>query len=224
MHRLYKVFFALTLFLFSAGTAAAQTDTLLYKKNLHYDHQIEFYKIYETEQADIVMLGNSITHGVKWNELLGRNDVVGRGIPSDILEGFVARLYYVTKLKPKIVFIMGGINDIYNWTSVSKIFETYKQVINRLQSLGIRPVIQSTLYVAESYPSSADRNTQVTLLNGMLKQYAEENDIAFINLNLRMSVGEKLKDYLTYDGVHLNAKGYSLWGRELQKFLSREGF
>jgi len=34
------------------------------------------------------MLGNSITHGAAWNELLGRSNVVERGISSDVLRGY----------------------------------------------------------------------------------------------------------------------------------------
>ena len=45
----------------------------------------------------------------------GDQDVATRGIPSDILEGFDARINTVIKLKPKIVFVMGGLNDIYAW-------------------------------------------------------------------------------------------------------------
>ena len=92
------------------------------------------------------MLGNSITHGASWPELLGRSNVVERGIPSDVLRGYWARINDIYKLNPKIVFIMGGLNDIYNWTPVEEIYTVYIRIINDMRARKIIPVIQSTTY------------------------------------------------------------------------------
>ncbi|MDP3442175.1 MAG: hypothetical protein Q8T08_04875, partial [Ignavibacteria bacterium] len=46
-------------------------DSLRYRANKNYQLQNEMYDAYKTKQADIVMLGNSLTHGANWNELLG---------------------------------------------------------------------------------------------------------------------------------------------------------
>lgn len=184
------------------------------------------------------MLGNSLTHGVDWNMLLGRNDVAGMGIVSDILSGFYHRVYYVTKINPKVCFILGGLNDIYQWIPVNDIFSDYKKVVERLQRSGIKVVIQSTLYagkkwgedwLAKNNPEltpaevNAERNTQVDLLNSMLKDYAEKNNIEFIDLKPLMSRGNFLRSELTYDGVHLNAAGYKIWGREVEETLKKLG-
>lgn len=40
----------------------------------------------------IVFIGDSITDGGEWNELLGRNDVVNRGIIGDTTNGVLNRL------------------------------------------------------------------------------------------------------------------------------------
>ena len=66
------------------------------------------FKIYNPVKINIVMLGNSITWGVNWNELLSRTDVANRGIPCEKTEDFLYRLDDIYKLKPKICFIMGG--------------------------------------------------------------------------------------------------------------------
>ena len=84
-----------------------------------------------------------------------REKVIERGIPSDNLDGFISRLDYIYKLKPKVCFIMGGINDIYNWTPLEKIFQNYTFIIKELKAKNIKVVIQSTLYVNSKYPSAA---------------------------------------------------------------------
>lgn len=231
-----KILLFIVISLFSLSVSAQSNNN--YLNNPIYQRQIDFYKIYKPKDVKIVMLGNSLTHGVDWNMLLGRNDVAEMGIVSDIVSGFYNRLYYVTKIKPQVCFILGGLNDIYQWIPVKQIFEDYKKVVERLQRNGITVVIQSTLYAGSEWGKdwieknnpglnhvevNAERNTQVDLLNSMLKEYAEENNIEFIDLNSKMSRGNFLRSELTYDGVHLTAAGYKIWGSEVEQVLKKLG-
>jgi len=203
----------------AANPAAA--DTALYMKNPNYSHEIGLYKAYKLKDATVVMLGNSITHGANWNELLGRPDVIERGIPSDVLEGFLDRMDYIYDLNPKVCFIMGGINDIYNWVSVDALMINYIRVIRSLQVRDIIPVIQSTLYAGQDWPNSYDRNKEVTKLNGLLRTYCKKNNLEFIDLNRLMSRDNYLKPELTVDNLHLNGKGYRIWADEVEKVLKK---
>lgn len=218
-------------------TISAQSNNN-YLNNPIYQREIDFYKAYKPKNIKIVMLGNSLTHGTNWNMLLGRNDVAEMGIVSDILSGFYNRVNYVTELKPKVCFILGGLNDIYQWIPVTDIFEDYKKTVERLQRSGITVVIQSTLYagrdwgkdwLAQNNPElnpvdvNAERNKQVDLLNSMLKDYAQKNNVEFIDLNSLMSRGNFLRPELTYDGAHLVAAGYKIWRREVEEVLKKIG-
>ncbi len=218
----------LSVFIYTASysqnkNTTTTTEPYNFRSNPNYTYEMGLYDIYKTQRADIVMLGNSITHGVNWNELLGREKVIERGIPSDNLDGFISRLDYVTKLKPKVCFIMGGINDIYNWTPLEKVFQNYTFIIKELKAKNIKVVIQSTLYVNAKYPSAADRNMQVESLNKLLLDYAKKNNIEFIDLNQKLSTARFLNGDVTYDGLHLNAKGYRIWGREVELILGKMG-
>ena len=204
-----------------ANTTKQVADTLRYKQNPNYDYELGLYKVYKKKRADLVMLGNSITHGVNWNELLGRDNVVERGIPADILQGMFARLNYVYDLQPRVVCIMGGINDIYNWAPTDEIFSNYKKIIDALREKKIKVIVQSTLYVAKRYQSSTDRNGEVEKLNKQLASYCKSNSIEFIDLNAKISKERFLRDEVTHDGLHLNANGYKIWGEELDKVLRR---
>ncbi|MBI2420190.1 MAG: hypothetical protein HYV28_20200 [Ignavibacteriales bacterium] len=198
-----------------------QADSLLYQKNPNYDYEIALYKVYKKKRANVVMLGNSITHGVNWNELTGRDDIVERGIPADILQGFTARINYVLDLKPRLCFIMGGINDIYSWIPLEQILSSYVQLIKELQKNNVKVVVQSTLFTAKRYPNSADRNQQVTKFNQMLQEYCLSNRVEFLDMNSKLSKDSFLRDENTHDGLHLNANGYKTWGQEVEKTIFR---
>lgn len=192
-----------------------------YLNNPNYELELSKYKYYKMKQADVVMLGNSITHGVNWNELLGRKSISEQGIPSDITEGVLNRLQYVYKLKPKVCLIMVGVNDVFSWIPNDKIFLNYTQIIENLKKKNIIPIIQSILYAEKNYPSAENRNIEITKLNKLLANYAKKNGYEFIDLNRKMSRNNFLKSNLTYDGIHLNGLGFKYWGREVDKILRK---
>lgn len=195
----------------------------LYLKNENYKVQVDMYKNFRTTQADIVMLGNSLTYNANWNELLGRKNIVNRGIHSDITAGYLHRLSYVYKLKPKLCFIEGGVNDVYANYSVSEIFENYCLIIDTLRDHHIIPIIQSTLFVAGKRDKSQSMNKKIQELNKLLLEYAHRQSIEYLDINSLVSQNGFLKNNLTYDGIHLNADGYSLWIPEVEKVLIKYG-
>ncbi|MDP4115336.1 MAG: GDSL-type esterase/lipase family protein [Bacteroidota bacterium] len=177
-----------------------------------------------TPQFKIVMLGNSITHGGNWPMLLNRNDVAERGVVSDVLTGFYKRVQEIYKLKPKIIFTEGGINDIYNNDSAEIVFGNYKKLIEDILMRNIKVVVQSTLYVSSKYNHYAEKNKVVSELNALLKQYCKEKQIEFIDLNPLLSPEGTLKSEFTYDGVHLKGPAYLLWAEQVNGYLTKINF
>jgi lysophospholipase L1-like esterase len=206
-----------------AEVVSAQVFDTLYLRNKNYTIQTDLYSVYKTDKADVVMLGNSITFGVNWNELMGRTTIVNRGIGSDLTQGFLHRMEYVYNVHPKLCFIMGGINDIYENISVEKIYENYTAIIDSLRAHKIIPIIQSTLFVSPKWRNAVEKNKEVEKLNGMLAKYARNKKIFFLDLNRVLAENDTLKDDLTLDGVHLNSKGYKLWREELEPVLEKYG-
>lgn len=222
------------LFLDSLSAQNAKTappkDTLRYRTNPNYPLQSAMFDLYKSHQVDIVMFGNSLTHGAAWDELLGRYNVVERGITSDVLYGYEARLGSILKLNPKIVFVMGGLNDIYNWTPVEDIFTVYVRIIKVLKSKKIIPVIQSTTYATKTYgkeyggtpESNFGRNREVDKLNKLLSDYARKNNLDYIDINTPTAGKDGfLRPELTWDGIHFKADAYRIWAREVEKVLAK---
>jgi len=202
-------------------------DTYSYDMNPIYKRETEKFMLYD-KQADIVMLGNSITEQADWNELLKRNDVINRGISGDITEGMLMRLSSVLKAKPKYCFFMGGINDITRRVSYDKTLKNIKKIAEELKANGITPVIQSVLYTEIRFDGYEYNNPIVTILNEDLKKYCAEKEIIFLDLNEYLSANSMLKSEYSDDGLHLNSSGYAAWARILEelfikcKFMSED--
>jgi lysophospholipase L1-like esterase len=193
-----------------------------YVKHRGFKLNTDLYNIYKTESPNIVMLGNSITAGINWDEALGRQDIVNRGISGDITAGFYNRLDNIIGLKPKVCFIMGGVNDLYNDYSPEDVFQNYKKIVEKLQANNIQAVIQSTLNVS-TWKRADEKNPLIDELNALLIKYAAENNIIYVNLNDVLSKDGKLIEAYTYDGLHLNAEGYKQWIAVLEQELKKLG-
>lgn len=202
--------------------ANAHMDSL-YLQNANYIIQTEIFDTYRTAHADVVMLGNSLTAWVDWNELLNRKNIANRGIAGDITDGYLHRMEQIYRLKPKLCFVEGGINDVYANVPVNVVFANYKKIVENLRSYKIIPIIQSTLFVSPKWHSAVAKNAEVAELNSLLQSFSKKDNIEFINLNDTMSSNNQLHEDLTYDGVHLTAKGYALWGAEVDKTLKKHG-
>jgi lysophospholipase L1-like esterase len=192
-----------------------------YTENYAYDARRSIFQVYKPKSIRIVMLGNSITYGADWNELLTRTDVANRGIGYDITEGFINRLTDVYSLNPKTCFIMGGINDIRMGISVNQIVQNYTKIVKGLQDHDITPIIQSTLYVSKEYRNWKKINKDVDELNTMIKEYANKEGLVFLDINSRLSKDSALDSIYTYDGLHLLGNGYAKWRDLILSTLSK---
>ncbi|NOR45308.1 MAG: GDSL family lipase [Candidatus Delongbacteria bacterium] len=196
-------------------------DEYSYLDNPKYKPKSENFMLFN-RQADIVMLGNSITAGINWNELLGRKDIANRGINGDITEGMLNRMNSVLKVKPKVCFFLGGINDLTRRVPPENIIANIKNIVNILLTNDIKPILQSIIYTEKRFYDFEHNNKYVTIINDELKKFAEEKNILFLDLNEHLSENNTLKAEYTHDGLHLNAKGYVVWGKIVKDIIENE--
>jgi lysophospholipase L1-like esterase len=205
---------------FSQSTASLDS---LYLKSTHYRHLTGMWRLYKPERADVVMLGNSITAGAEWSELLGRPHVINRGIGGDNLVGFLHRLEFVLPLRPKLCFVMGGINDLYAGYTPEQVAGNYASLLDSLHNVSITPIVQSTLHVSPRWRNADEKNAEVGRLNDLLRTLCLERGIEFVDLNAELSERGRLRDEFTTDGVHLTPQAYGVWARLLEGLLHRHG-
>ena len=204
--------------------ALAMQDTLSFSENPIYTEQTELFDLYPAKTATVVMMGSSLTQRVNWAELLERNDVVNRGIGSDIAEGYLHRISSVTKLQPQVVFLEIGANDLLRNTRVVEVFETIEQVIDSLGKIVPRVVLMSCFYASQKMLHYQRYNCRVDSLNRMFHQLLpKSSNLTILDINTQISKdGERLQSFASTDGIHLNAKAYQIWKKEIEKILLQE--
>jgi lysophospholipase L1-like esterase len=176
----------------------------------------------ETAQVkNIVMFGNSITNQGKWEEVLGRPDVLNWGIPGYTTGQLIWTIKNALHDHPgtKIWFLEGGINDISLGVPVKRIFKNYIIIVDSLQRNKIIPIVQSTIL---KNAAKAD-NKQVSKLNKLVKNYCLKNKIEYIDLNAFLSRDGELIKELTTDGCHLQPDAYKPWAAVVKKILAKYG-
>ena len=218
--RLMQVILACTI---ATGAAAqdAKWDSTFRPNN--YALKVEQFRSYPDAPGDIIFLGNSITAGVDWMELLGRTDVRNRGISGDISFGVLERLDEVTSGKPSRVFILIGINDISRNIPDSFILDNYKKIIRRIKaaSPSTRIYFHTLLPVNNEFTqfkNHYNKDAHILFVNTELRKMAQEEKIGLIDLYPRfLNKDGKLDKQYTIDGLHLNAAGYRLWASILNE-------
>lgn len=166
----------------------------------------------------VVFYGNSITD--YWinvmPEFFAGKPYVDRGIGGQTTPQMLVRFRQdVINLKPKVVVILAGINDIAGATGPSTL-EMIEDNIRSMTELarvhGIKIVLSSVL-PCDSIMIRPDLHPAETVmqLNAWLKKYANENHCIYLDYfpGLANSKNGLRKEY-TYDGVHPNKKGYQI--------------
>ncbi len=193
-------------------------DTLKYSDNPFYVEQTGLFDIYKKQKANIVMLGSSFTQRVSWSELLGRNDIANRGVGSDVSEGYRHRLRSVLDLKPVICFVEIGANDIIKNIPLDSIYVNTIHIINDLKFCNIDVVLTKCFYATPAFENYESYNLKADSLNNRFDKIGPSITLLDINPEIAESRKRK-KEFALADGIHLNAKGYWVWKKAIEKVL-----
>ena len=133
---------------------------------------------------DIVMIGTSLTQGGDWASLLSNPKIKNLGIPGDISEGILKRIYKVISCHPKICIIECGINDINRNPSISldSIVHNIEQMTIELSKYRIVPIVTSLTYMSPQIEGFEKMNLKIKMLNNRLLKFCDEKKYHFLNL------------------------------------------
>ncbi len=193
------------------------------------DHWQKRYKIFEAEKDSdakngYVFLGNSLTEGFDLQKFFPDWPAINRGIVSDHLDGLLDRLDNSAKaLKPAKLFLLIGVNDIGDRRSDEYIKQMYTLLLDTL----VQSLPETEFYIHSLLPTSPKWANcppdQIIRINNFIEEQAAVKKVNFINLYpLFVKENKYLKDNLSRDGIHLNAKGYKIWAEVLKKKLYSE--
>ena len=190
----------------------------------NYAIKVEQFRSYPDAGTDYVFLGNSITAGTDWNELLGITNGRNRGISGDNTFGVLERLNEVTQGKPAKVFILIGINDVAGNKPDSVIVNNYKRMVRRIkaESPTTKIYFQTLLPVNNEFEkrNHFNKDEHIAWINNEIKKMGNEEKITIIDLHPHfLGADKKLEKKYTMDGLHLNAAGYAVWANILKPYL-----
>lgn len=193
---------------------------------LHYQ-RTSFFETVVPDSTSIVMLGNSLTHGCEWHELLGMPNVLNRGINGDTAGDIDSRLSSVTSGHPAKIFLLAGANDVSHNLSADSIATLVFGLVDRIQRETPRTqlYLQSLLPINNSfgvYSRMKGKEQLIRDTNVLLEQGARQRGVPFINLYpLFCDEDGNLRSDLTNDGLHLLGPGYLIWKEALLPYLDR---
>jgi lysophospholipase L1-like esterase len=165
----------------------------------------------------IVFVGDSITAGGDWDELLGRKGIVNAGVSGDKTSDILARLGSVTRSNASSYFVMAGINDLSWGIDPDIIAANMEQILARLRAAtpDARIVLQSVLPVRNDVHAAAvvaDLNTRYQAVAG------KDARIQYLDLHPALAnEAGSLEERFTDDGLHLSRAGYTAWAQVLTK-------
>ena len=165
----------------------------------------------------IVFLGDSITEG--WVDKMPgffKEGRVGRGIGGQTTPQMLVRFRQdVIDLKPDMVHIMAGTNDIAGNTGPMTAAQTQaniRSMVELAQANGIC-VIVASIPPADRYPwrPGLDTGSAIKALNTWLEDYARERGAVYADYWTAMRAPGSLgmKEGLSYDHVHPTEAGYA---------------
>lgn len=167
----------------------------------------------------VVLLGNSITdHWVRDHaDFFKQTGYLGRGISGQTSYQFLVRFREdVVNLKPKVVVINTGTNDIAENTGIYNEDRTMGNIISMCEiakANKIKVILTSVLPCKKMYWSGAkDVANKIASLNKRIEAYAKKNKLPYIDYYTPMVEGEEraLNHAYSEDGVHPNLAGYAV--------------
>ncbi|MFI5093169.1 MAG: SGNH/GDSL hydrolase family protein [Candidatus Acidiferrales bacterium] len=176
-------------------------------------------------ETRVVFMGDSITEG--WGmkatatspargEFFPGKPYLNRGISGQTSPQMLLRFRQdVIDLKPKVVLILAGTNDIAENTGKMTLEETegnIESMSELARANGIRPILCSVLPSTDFWwHKGLQPASKIKELNARIKEYAAKNDLVYVDYYSAMVNGEGgLKKEFSPDGVHPNAAGYGI--------------
>jgi lysophospholipase L1-like esterase len=166
----------------------------------------------------VVFLGDEIT------EYWGRGNAkffpgkpyLNRGIQGQTTPQMLVRFRQdVIALKPKVVVILAGTNDLASVTgpiTQAMMAENFMSIIELAKANGIRVVLASLTPVCDCYKKQTLLRPQGKIIgiNGWLKEYAAQSGSVYLDYYAALADGRNFKQELTSDGLLPNDAGYAV--------------
>jgi len=187
----------------------------------------------EKGENRVVFMGDSITDSWKLAEYFAGKPYINRGISGQTTPQMLVRFRPdVIDLKPKVVVILAGTNDIAGNTgemTLETIENNYRSMAELAKANGIKVVFASILPISDYNKNAQGQQivrsvqrqpSKILTLNKWLKDYAAANGHIYLDY-FSATADDKgfLRADLANDGLHPHAEGYKLMAPLAQKAI-----
>lgn len=174
------------------------------------NHRYDSFKASPVTSQNIVFMGNSITNMNEWRECFGNDPrIINRGNSGAVSQELLDNIGPIVAGKPAKIFIGIGTNDLGGEAADApqKVAANIRKVIDRFQAESP----QTEIYIQSILPSSNGRRTpeRTAQTNALIKAECDATGVTFINLFDAMQ--GILNKEISYDCLHITAKGYKIW-------------
>lgn len=172
----------------------------------------------------VVFFGDQITEN--WKPFFPGRPYLNRGIADQTSPQMLVRFRQdVISLKPKVVIIEAGTNDLASLTGPSTeamIAENFRSMVELAKLHGIRVVLASVTPVCDCYRKQTALRPQGKIigLNGWIKDYAAESGSVYLNYYAALAESRNFKKELTDDGLVPNEAGYQVMAPLAEKAIA----
>lgn len=179
----------------------------------------------------VVFMGDSITDG--WGRQVGEffpgKGYINRGISGQTTPQMLVRFRAdVIALKPAVVVILAGTNDIAGNTgpsSLQMIEDNLTSMAELARVNGIHVVIANLLPISNyNDPTSSQRRppADIKALNGWIREYTTREHLGYVDyFSATVDKSGQLRAELSGDGLHPNATGYTVMAPLAQKAIDK---
>ena len=176
------------------------------------------------DEQRVVFMGDSITDSWKLDQYFPGKPYINRGISGQTTSQMLLRFRPdVIDLKPRVVVILAGTNDIAGNTgpiSLDAIEGNIASMAELARANSVNVVLSSILPVSDYNKDKTGkqivqtvrrRPEQILELNRWIKGYAAEHRLVYLDY-FSATVDDKgfFKEDIANDGLHPNARGYAI--------------
>ena len=203
------------------------------RDNLHrYAEDNERVGAPQANSPRVVFFGDSITDFWRLNEYFTGRDFLNRGISGQVTGEMLGRMKAdVLDLHPGAMLLLAGTNDIARGTPLKTIENNISMMAELARAHQVRVLIASLLPVSD-YKKNVNPQfertrmrppARISELNRWIQNYCLQNHFTYVDYYSPMvDGGGMLKDELSDDGLHPNARGYRIMAPIAAKALNTD--
>lgn len=218
--KLFKTYFFLIILLFTGTLFSNAQDPNRFKDqvnelvNKEYNFRPDKKLVVFTGSSSIRMWKDVADYFPDYNVI---NNGFGGSHFSDLLHFYNEM---IVKPAPEILFIYEGDNDIASDKKPAKIMKEVKKIHKNIQQ--DLPETRVIFILPKPSIARVHLKNQYISFNKKLKKYChKQNNIEIADVWNPMldNKGNVFKDIFLEDGLHMNKKGYDIWGKVIGEFL-----